>query len=74
MNSYLLVDSFQHGLLSRGLLMVFGGFDYSGKLNLAFSSDRMKVTDCPEMFETYLLAFTEKIGGLSWVFMQKNYP
>ncbi|GBM06053.1 hypothetical protein AVEN_49434-1 [Araneus ventricosus] len=35
-----------------GSLIVWGGFGYSGKLNLAFSSGRMKATDYQEMLET----------------------
>ncbi|GBN22283.1 Transposable element Tc3 transposase [Araneus ventricosus] len=57
-----------------GSLMVWGGFGYGGKLNLAFPSGRMKATDYQEMLETHLLQFADRNGGPNWIFQQDNAP
>lgn len=52
-NSTLPVDSIQHGLLGEVLLVVFGDFGYSGKLNPVFFSDvgyRLPRTDARNPF------------------------
>ncbi|GBM77916.1 Transposable element Tc3 transposase [Araneus ventricosus] len=57
-----------------GSLMVWGGFGYGDKLNLAFPSGRIKATNYQEILETHLLPFAEIIGGPSWIFQQDNTP
>lgn len=53
-------------------LMVWAGFGYEGKTNIAFPTGRMKAIDYQELLEVHLLPFGERIGGPFWIFQQDN--
>lgn len=52
--------------------MVQGSFGYSGKLNLAFPSGRMKAADYQNRLEPRLVPFAESTCCQSWTFQQDN--
>lgn len=52
--------------------MVWGAFGYDSKVNLAFATGYMKVTDYQDVMDVSLLPFREAIGGPFWIYQQDN--
>ena len=52
--------------------MVWAGFGYRGKTNIAFPEGRMNATDYQDLLDIHLLPFGQAIGGPCGIFQQDN--
>jgi transposase len=65
-------ELFSKNAMGGGSVMIWAGFGWNGKTDMAFIDGRMNASGYQTMLEEYLLPKGVEIGGQNWMFQQDN--